>query len=149
LQDRIPRTIELMFGAIILAHGIGIMLGVFSALRQYSFFDYALTVFTFLGVATPSFFLGLGVIVIFAAKLGWFPTSGVITPNVPALCGGATIVETIFAWPGMGSLAIDAVNARDYNTLMATLLVGTVLVLISNLIADIAYAFADPRIRYD
>src|SRR5712692_5855790 len=65
LADRIPRTIELMFAAIIIAQVIGVVLGVISALKQYSVVDYILTVFAFLGVATPSFFLALGLIVIF------------------------------------------------------------------------------------
>jgi peptide/nickel transport system permease protein len=83
LADRIPRTIELMIGAIIIAHLLGIILGVVSALRHYSLVDYVLTIGAFLGVATPSFFLALGLIVIFGADLGWFPTSGVRTPNQP------------------------------------------------------------------
>jgi peptide/nickel transport system permease protein len=68
--------------------------------------------------------------------------------SLPALFGGSVIVETIFAWPGMGQMAITAVTQRDYPVLMGVALVTSIAVLISNLLADIAYAWADPRIRY-
>ena len=66
-----------------------------------------------------------------------------------ALLGGAVIVETIFQWPGMGMLGYKATTTRDYPMLMGILLVSTIMILLSNLIADIAYAWVDPRIRYD
>ena len=72
----------------------------------------------------------------------------VVTLSLPGLFGGAFIIEWMFAWPGMGQLAISSINARDYPTLMGTALIGSLLVLISNLLADILYAMADPRIRY-
>jgi peptide/nickel transport system permease protein len=72
----------------------------------------------------------------------------IIGLSLPALFGGSVIVETIFAWPGMGQMAITAVTQRDYPVLMGVALVTSVAVLISNLLADIAYAWADPRIRY-
>ncbi|HEY7035400.1 MAG TPA: ABC transporter permease [Thermomicrobiales bacterium] len=67
---------------------------------------------------------------------------------LPGLIGGSIIIETIFGWPGMGSLAIDAVHGRDYNMLMAINLVGATMVLVTNLVIDIAYAYIDPRINY-
>jgi peptide/nickel transport system permease protein len=72
----------------------------------------------------------------------------IIGLSLPALFGGSVIVETIFAWPGMGQMAITAVTQRDYPVLMGVALVTSIAVLISNLLADIAYAWADPRIRY-
>ncbi len=63
--------------------------------------------------------------------------------------GGAAITEAIFAWPGMGRLAIDALQDRDYTLVMATFLFFAVLTLLGNLLADVAYAALDPRIRYD
>jgi peptide/nickel transport system permease protein len=72
----------------------------------------------------------------------------VITLGLPGLFGGAFIIEWIFAWPGIGQLGINSINARDYPTLMGTALIGSILVLLSNLLADILYAVADPRIRY-
>ena len=67
---------------------------------------------------------------------------------LPGLIGGSIIIETIFNWPGMGRLAIDAVAGRDYNMLMALNLVGATMVLVSNLVTDVVYAYVDPRIRY-
>jgi peptide/nickel transport system permease protein len=72
----------------------------------------------------------------------------IIALGLPGLFGGAFIIEWIFAWPGMGQLGINSVNARDYPVLMGTALIGSTLVLLSNLLADILYAVADPRIRY-
>jgi len=69
--------------------------------------------------------------------------------NLPFLFGGSIIIETMFAWPGIGRLAIEAINGRDYNVLMATSLMMAVIVMLSNLLADISYAVADPRIRYE
>lgn len=66
---------------------------------------------------------------------------------IPSLIGGAVIFETIFAIPGMGKLFIDSTWARDYPTVMGILVIGAILTLLGNLIADISYALADPRIR--
>ncbi len=68
--------------------------------------------------------------------------------SIPFIFNGAFITETIFAWPGMGRLAVGAVFQRDYPILMGTTLVTAILVLLGNLIADILYAVVDPRIRY-
>jgi peptide/nickel transport system permease protein len=69
--------------------------------------------------------------------------------SLPFLLGGATIIETIFAWPGMGRLAVNAVGGRDYPLIMATTMVAAVLTIFGNLLADIAYAWADPRVSLD
>ncbi len=68
--------------------------------------------------------------------------------SLPALLGGSVILETIFSIPGMGRLFYDSVIARDYPVIMALLVLGAVLTLFGNLLADMAYAVADPRIRY-
>ena len=196
-----------------------------SALRQYSWIDYLVTVLGFAAVSVPSFFLALGLIYIFALKLQWLPTSGmnsvgqvpnlsdslthlilpavalglaqmapliryvrsgmlevirqdfvtvarakglseqvvvfrhalrnvlipivtIVAIELPGLFGGAVIIEQIFAWPGMGTLAITAVLARDYPVIMGVTLIGAVVIVISNLIADVLYAVIDPRIRF-
>jgi peptide/nickel transport system permease protein len=67
--------------------------------------------------------------------------------TMPYLFGGAVLVETIFAWPGMGRLIVDAVYQRDYPLVMATSFVISVMVVLGNLLADLLYAVADPRIR--
>lgn len=68
--------------------------------------------------------------------------------TIPWLFGGSVIVETIFSWPGMGQLAIMALGARDYPVIMGIALVISTIVLVSNLVVDISYAWLDPRIRY-
>ena len=67
---------------------------------------------------------------------------------VPGLIGGSIIIETVFAWPGIGRLAYQAVLARDYPVVMTVLTISAVLTLIGNFIADVLYGVADPRIRY-
>jgi peptide/nickel transport system permease protein len=67
---------------------------------------------------------------------------------VPGLIGGSIIIETVFAWPGIGRLAYQAVLARDYPVVMTVLTISAVLTLIGNFVADVLYGVADPRIRY-
>lgn len=76
------------------------------------------------------------------------PLVTIIALDLPSLLGGAVIVEQVFAWPGMGTLAIAAVFGRDYPVIMGVTLIGSLLVLASSLIADVVYAIVDPRIRY-
>lgn len=68
---------------------------------------------------------------------------------LPGLLGGSVIIETIFAYPGIGQLGYQAVMARDYPTIMTLNTITAVLVLLGNLVADILYAVVDPRIRYE
>jgi peptide/nickel transport system permease protein len=68
--------------------------------------------------------------------------------NFPFLLAGAIITEQIFNWPGMGRLAVEAIFSRDYPTIMGLNLLTAVMVMIGNLLADIAYGVADPRIRH-
>ena len=65
------------------------------------------------------------------------------------ILSGAVITETIFAWPGIGRLLIESMNGRDYPVLMALMMAGSFALVISNLLADLAYAAVDPRIRYE
>ncbi len=87
------------------------------------------------------------VIVRHAFKNALMPIVTIIGLMVPALIGGSVIFETIFAIPGMGKLFIDSVWARDFPTIMGILVIGAGLTLLGNLLADISYALADPRIR--
>lgn len=77
------------------------------------------------------------------------PLITIIGLSLPSLIGGAVIIESIFGWPGLGTLSLTAVTQRDYPIIMGVNFIGAVLVLSSNLLADIAYAVADPRIRYE
>jgi len=67
--------------------------------------------------------------------------------SIPGLIGGSVITESIFAIPGMGKLFYDGVMARDYPVIMGILVIGAFLTLIGNLLADVSYSVADPRIR--
>lgn len=225
IGERIGPTLKLMSVVIVVSVLVGIPLGVLSALKQYSFIDYFLTLTGFLTVSIPSFFLALILIYVFSLKLDWLPATGmytvgqprtftdslahilipatvlglgqaapiirytraslletikqdyvvtarakglvesrvvfrhalrnalipiitVIALHVPSLLGGTVIIEQVFAWPGMGSLAIGAVQARDYNVLMGVNLIAAIMILVSNLLADAVYALVDPRIKY-
>lgn len=75
------------------------------------------------------------------------PLITIIGLSIPFLLGGAVIVETVFAWPGMGYLTYEAIFARDYPLIIATTFIAGVMVIAGNLLADILYAVADPRIR--
>ena len=224
---RLPATLELMGFALVVSSLLGTCLGVLAALKQYTIWDYALTLFALLSISIPSFFLALLALYVFALKLGWFPTFGmrsvafdappalwdnlhhlalpgtilsldltagltrymrsgmlevlgqeyvttarakglretrvvvghalrnallpaitIITLRLPILFGGTVIIETMFQWPGMGRMAIQAIAKRDYPVLMGLTFIAAILVLFSNLLADILYAVADPRIRH-
>lgn len=66
---------------------------------------------------------------------------------LPAIVGGSVFIEKVFAWPGMGLLAVDAIAARDYDVVTASVIVGGAMVAVGSLIADLLYAVADPRLR--
>ena len=218
-------TVGLVGLALLISTVGGILLGLISALRPYSWWDYFLTGFAFSGTAMPGFFLGLLLIYVVALKLRLLPTGGISSPGVttwgdylehlilpvlaltyetlaglmrytrssmlevlhqeyvttarakglrervvllrhtfrnallpiitilglriPALVGGSVLIETIFNYPGIGLTMIRATKGLDYPLLMGGVLVTAVVVLVSNLIADLAYALADPRIRYE
>ena len=224
IGERIWPTVKLMLVVLVISVLIGVPLGIISALKQYSFIDYLLTIMGFLTVSIPSFFLALILIYVFSLKLDWLPASGmytvgqpraftdslehmilpatalglsqaapiirytraslletikqdyvtvarakglgethvvmhalrnalipiitIIALNVPMLLGGTVIIEQVFSWPGMGSLAIASVQGRDYNVLMGINLIAAIMILLSNLLADVIYALVDPRIKY-
>ena len=226
LQERLKRTLILMGAAMTLAIVGGVLLGVFIGLRQYSFWDFALTGLSFVGISMPAFIAGIFGLYIFSVKLGWFPSGGmrtvgeaptlldtlhhlvlpastlailqlaafmrytrfsmleikqaeyirtarakglrqhvitwrhmvrnailpvitIIGVSLPTLVAGALFTETIYSWPGMGSLFVDAVLVRDYPMVMGIMLVVAVVVLLANLATDLLYAIVDPRIRYE
>jgi peptide/nickel transport system permease protein len=240
LVDRIPNTLILSGTALLLIFGIGIVIGIIQAVRQYSALDTTLTFSALFIYSMPSFWLALMLILIFAYKtysIEWwpvwlrFPASGMTSVDhdllgfwgqigdrlhhlvlpaialgvssaasvarymrssmlevirqdyirtarakgvpersvilkhalknallpiitllglyLPFLFSGAVLVEYVFAWPGMGKTIVDAILQRDYPVVMATTFIFAALVVIANLIADVLYAFVDPRIRYE
>lgn len=216
ISRTLPATLELTAAGMLLAVILGVPLGIIAALRPRGLLDSALTTFAVLGISVPGFFLGLILMSIFSANLGWLPPTGrggwqhLILPaltlglpyvatfsrlsrstmmdvlqedyirtayakGVPSykvvikhalsnaaiplvtvfgmdfgrLLGGAVIVETVFAWPGMGRFLIDAIMARDIYVVQGTVLVFAAVVVIINLIVDLIYGLLDPRITYN
>lgn len=228
--DRLFATLLLMVATISLAVGFGILLGLIAATGLNTWRDTAISIFALITYATPLFWVGLMLIVVFSLGLGWFPTSGmenfamfyegwdrvfdiahhlvlptitlslfylalytrlmrasmleqygqdyVVTARakgvterrivfvhvlrnallpvvtmagvqVGALIGGSVIVESVFAWPGLGMLAFEALFARDLNLLLGIFLLSALLVVAVNLVVDIVYSTLDPRIEVD
>ena len=228
IVDRFWPTLLLMVSTIILAVLFGILLGLLAAISLNSWKDAVISVFALITYATPLFWVGLMMIVVFSINLRWFPTSGmeniaafyegfdrfvdiahhlvlptitlslfylalytrlmrasmleqygqdyVVTARakglperritfghvlrnallpvvtmagvqVGALIGGSVIVESVFAWPGLGMLAFESLFARDLNLLLGIFLISSVLVVVVNLIVDVIYCFLDPRIE--
>jgi len=226
VASRVLPTLLLMGSALLIAYIIAIPIGVISATRQYSWIDYLTTGFSFMGISIPNFFLGLGLIYLFAVQWQILPSGGmntlggdggfgdtimhvllpafvlatgiagsmvryvrssmleilgqdylrtarskglreflvvnkhafrnalipiitVIGMDIPLLIGGAVVTEQIFQWPGLGQLTIQSILSRDYPTLMAVNFIAAITVLLSNLVTDIFYSVADPRIKYN
>jgi peptide/nickel transport system permease protein len=227
-------TIQLVFIAELLAVLVAVVIGVYSALRQYSAFDYTSTTFSFVGLATPVFWLALmlqvlvvkvyettghhifpvtslssvdpgtgyhfvldrawhltlPIIVLMVASVATYsrymrasmlevvnsdyvrtarakglseqkvtmkhafrnaliPIVTLVALNFGALLGGVVVTETVFGLDGMGLYFINALNKGDPFPVMAWLMVTAVLIILFNLVADIAYGYLDPRVRYD
>jgi peptide/nickel transport system permease protein len=88
------------------------------------------------------------VIGVHALRNALLPVITIVGASVPALVGGAVFLESIFSWPGMGSLYLDGIAARDFPLIMGLTFVLAIVILAANLLTDIAYAVVDPRIRY-
>ncbi|MXZ25619.1 MAG: ABC transporter permease [Caldilineaceae bacterium SB0665_bin_21] len=230
ILERLPNTLILFAVSYALILGVALILGILTAIRQYSLFDYSVTALSFLGIATPSFWLGLMLIYLFAVRFkAWglpsLPVGGmydlsegktlaevsrhVILPaitlsvvvcaryvryirssileqlqldyvrtatakglrsravlfrhvmknvllplvtlvglDLPNFLSGTIVIESIFAWPGVGRLFWSAAERTDIPVLMAVMLFVAVMTVLFNLIADIFYAVVDPRISY-
>jgi len=227
-------TLQLVIAAELLAILFAVGIGVYSALRQYSVFDYSATTFSFVGLATPVFWLALMLQVLFVYIYQWtgvrifyvanlsgvdpgtgihfvldraqhlalpvlvlmvasiasysrymrasmlevvnsdyvrtarakglpersvtmrhafrnalIPLVTIVALNFGGLLGGAVVTETVFGLDGMGLYFINALNNGDPYPVMAWLMVTATLVIVFNLVADIAYGYLDPRVRYD
>jgi peptide/nickel transport system permease protein len=225
IVERIPATIELMGAGFLLAGFVALPLGVFTAVRRRTAFDYTCTILAFVGISMPVYWLGLMLQLSFGLKLRWLPLSGrqsfgggdildhvlhlimpafvlavvhvavwsrylrssmidalaqpymttarakglpntlllvrhalrnallplvtAVSMDVAFLLSGAVITESIFAWPGIGGLFVESIFRRDYTVIMGVLMIGAVSVILVNLVADVLYAFIDPRIRIE
>jgi peptide/nickel transport system permease protein len=223
IADRLPATVELMVTGLALSVGIGILIGVVSALRRGSLVDHLSTGLAFFGMSVPVFWFGLMLIVLFAVRWHILPSSGayslgtapsvgdrlahlvlpaavlaaanlaqivrytrssmlevltadflrtarakgvaervvvyhhglrnalipivtVVALSIPRLVGGVAITESVFAWPGMGQLAVDSALQRDYPLIMGITLIVSIVVVITNFLTDLSYLVLDPRV---
>jgi len=87
------------------------------------------------------------VLLVHALRNALLPLITLFGLTFPFLLTGAVLVETVFAWPGMGRLAVTAILQRDYPVVTAAALIASVMVVLGNLLADALYGVADPRIR--
>jgi len=215
ILDRLPATLVLAAFAFSFAVGLGVMLGVLTAVHRGGLFDKVVQVIALVGQAMPAFWLGIMLIFLFAVNLRWLPPSGqrelssLILPGLTLgwfflaailrlvrsamldslnteyikmarakglrwhsvvykhalrnaliapltfagvmlgnLVTGSLVVETVFAWPGLGQLAVQAVFASDYPLLQGIVLFFTALYMAAALLVDVLYAYLDPRVRY-
>lgn len=216
VAERIPYTIALAGGALLVALGIGIPAGIAMAVWRGSLLERALAAFVLTGQSLPTFWSGILMILYFGVYLGWLPTSGadslasLVMPSIALgaltmstfarmtriavldelsrdyvaaarargltlraavarhvlrnaaipvvtiaalevgnLLAGAVIVETVFAWPGIGQLAIQSITSRDFLIVQTVVLFVSTVYIAMNLLADLAYALIDPRIRLE
>jgi peptide/nickel transport system permease protein len=89
-----------------------------------------------------------GVVLGHGLRNALLPVITVVSLDIVHVVSGAVITETIFSWPGIGRLFVEAMNGRDYPVLMGLMMIGSVTMVFANLLADILYAVIDPRIRH-
>src|SRR5438093_433633 len=139
LATRLPASLELTLAGLTLAVTVALPLGVLSATRPGSWVDHLARVVTTAGVSLPIFFTGLLLVYVFYFLLGW----------APALLGANVLVEKVFAWPGVGSYALEALIASDYAPVQGFVLLMATLYVFLNLTIDIVYGLVDPRVRIE
>jgi peptide/nickel transport system permease protein len=228
ILERLWPTLLLMGATFVLSVGGGVIIGLLAALWVRTWRDHAISVLAVIAYATPLFWIGLMLILVFSIWLDWFPTSGMedvvafhegwarvvdiahhlVLPTITlslfylalytrlmratvleqrgaeyvttarakgltegritrrhilrnallpvvtmagvqvgALLGGSVVVETVFAWPGLGQLAFQSLFARDFNLLLGIFFLSACLVVVVNLMVDVIYVLLDPRIR--
>ena len=212
---RLPATLKLAAVAMIVAVGISLPVGIISAVKRDTIFDYVGKVIALFGQSLPAFWLGLVLMWVFAVQLDWVPTSGrtgwtsYFLPAISIgwflvaalmrlvrssmlevmdseyikmarvkglseakvvwkhglrnasiapltffgiifgnLLVGSVSIETVYAWPGVGLLAFEAVLARDFPVMQAVVVVFAAIYISMNLVVDVLYAYLDPRIRF-
>src|SRR5207247_359239 len=147
LGDAMPNTLVLAGTALLIDFTLGLALGVYQAARARRFGDIALGNAALFVNSMRTFWLGLVLLLVLALRNALLPSITLFGLAFPFLVTGAVLVEWVFAWPGMGWLAVMAIGQRDYPVVTATALVASGMVTVGNLLADVVYAAADPRIR--
>jgi peptide/nickel transport system permease protein len=102
---------------------------------------------SYVAVARSKGLSNLQVLINHVIRNSLLPVVTLFALSLPALLGGSVLVETVFDWPGMGRLAVDATFGRNYPVLLALIMIYGVLVIISNLIGDVVQLYLDPRAR--
>ena len=224
IAERIPNTLQITVTALIIALIIGVGIGMFSALHQYSILDYVFMVLALVGVSMPIFWLGLMLVNLFSVQLGWLPTQGrgdlaiglwdfvshmilpcaclstipmatfaritrssmlevihndsikalrargisersviwkhalknalppivtVLGLQIASCFTGAILTESIFSWPGMGTMIVNAITNRDYMLIQGVVLFFALVFVMVNLVVDIVYMLINPRVSYE
>ncbi|MBB4349981.1 ABC transporter permease subunit [Aliirhizobium cellulosilyticum] len=214
IWTRVPYTLMLAAGALVVAFGIGIPVGITLAIRRGRPIARLLSALVLAGQSMPTFWSAILMIMVFGVWLGWAPPSGarelssIVMPSIALgllsmatfarvartavldelekdyvrtghakglpmrriifrhllrnasipvvtvsaleianLLAGAVIVETVFAWPGLGQLTIQAITARDFMVVQGVVMLGAITAIGLNLVADLLYSLIDPRIR--
>jgi len=213
--QRLPASLELAIWAMVISLIVGIPIGIIAAVRVNTWFDKVGNVFANLGLALPSFWVGLMLILLFSVYLRLLPSAGsgtvkhILMPafalgwvfaashmrlarsamlevlgseyvklarikglsetlviakhafknaiipvltfagiNLALIVNGAVVVESVFAWPGIGRLLYEGVSFRDFPVVQVTVIMGGLMIVAVNLVVDILYAYIDPRIHY-
>jgi peptide/nickel transport system permease protein len=224
ILNAFPNTVLLAFAALLIATIVAVPVGIISAVKQYSFFDYFSMTLALVGVSMPVYWLGLMLVLVFSIKLQLFPAIGmgslenglgdiishlvlpsialstipmanfaritrssmlevirqdyirtarakglqewivigkhalknsmvplltVMGMQISMMLSGAVLTETIFAWPGMGRLIVDAIEKRDFMMVQGGVMFLAFIFVMVNLIVDILYVWVNPRINYD
>ena len=89
------------------------------------------------------------VVIVHGLRNSLIPVVTVLSTMIPFMFGGAVVAEQVFSWPGIGSLMVQSINARDYPMIMGTTIFLATLMITMNLITDIVYKIVDPRIKLD
>lgn len=89
------------------------------------------------------------VVIVHAFRNTLIPIVTVLSGSIPFMIGGSVVVEKVFGWPGLGTLMINSITSRDYPVIMGISVVIAIVVLVTNLLVDILYAYLDPRITYN
>ena len=224
IMERVPNTLVITLTSLFIALILGMIVGIVSAVRQYSILDYIFMVLALIGVSMPIFWMGLMLVLLFSVNLGWLPAMGMGDPAngmwdvishmiLPCFClatipmatfaritrssmlevvnsdsvkalrarglregvviwkhalknalppivtvlglqlatafTGAILTESIFSWPGMGTMIVSAIDNRDYALIQGVVLFTAIVFVVINLIVDIVYTVINPKVSYE